>query len=293
MGQQLSSTATSTPFLLITGVVLLAGVLHAIWNAIAHGLDDKLVTFTWISVVDTVLGACLLHFVAWPARAAWPFLLASAALHVVYNGLLMQAYRLGDFNQAYPLARGTSPWVVAIVGTLVVGERLGLPATAGVIVVSAGLASLVFAGGTPSRGELPALGAAFATGLAIAGYTVLDGIGVRLSHSVPGYVAWLFLLQGPVIPTVAWLRRGPDLLRSMRPIWHLGVAGGIISVAAYALVLWAQTQGALASVAALRETGVIAGAIIGALVFHERFGRVRTVATIVVVAGIVLLQFRA
>jgi drug/metabolite transporter (DMT)-like permease len=292
MGEQVSGTAATTSFLIVTGVVLFAGVLHATWNAIAHGLDDKLVTFAWLSSMYVVIGGLLVPFVARPAPAAWPFLLASAAMHVVYNVLLMWAYRLGDFNQAYPLARGTSPWVVAIVSALVIGERMPLPATIGVAVVSAGLASLVFAGGLPRRREIPALAAAFGTGLAIATYTLLDGVGVRLSHSVPGYTGWLFLIQGPAIPLAGLCLRGRGLLRSMRGIWHLGIAGGVIAIAAYGLVLWAQTQGALAAVAALRETGVITGAIIGAVVFHERFGRVRTLATVVVVAGIVLLQVR-
>jgi drug/metabolite transporter (DMT)-like permease len=55
-------------------------------------------------------------------------------------------------------------------------------------------------------------------------------------------------------------------------------------------VLWAQTRGALAPIAALRETSVIVGAIIGAAVFHERFGRWRIVATVLVAGGIVIMN---
>lgn len=276
--------------LTVTGAVLASAVLHATWNAIAHALRDKLVTFTLIALTYTVAGGVAVLLVASPSPAARPFLAASAALHAVYNLLLMQAYRLGDFNQAYPLGRGTSPWVVAIISTVVIGEVLGPVHLAGVVVVSAGLATLVFAGGVPTRRQLPALAAAFGTGLAIASYTVVDGLGVRLAHSVGGYAAWLFLLQGPTIPILALAWRRRELVGQLRGPWLFGLVGGLLSMVAYALVLWAQTVGSLAPIAALRETSVIMGAIIGAVVFHEGFGRTRIVATVLVVAGIFLLN---
>jgi drug/metabolite transporter (DMT)-like permease len=276
--------------LTVTGTVLGSAVLHATWNAIAHAVRDKLVTFTLITLTYTVAGGVAVLLVARPSPAAWPFLAASAALHAVYNLLLMQAYRLGDFNQAYPLGRGTSPWVVAIISTVVIGEVLGPVHLAGVVVVSAGLATLVFGGGLPSRRQLPALAAAFGTGLAIAAYTVVDGLGVRLAHSVGGYAAWLFLLQGPTIPILALAWRRRELVGQLRGPWLFGLVGGLLSMVAYALVLWAQTVGSLAPIAALRETSVIMGAIIGAVVFHEGFGRTRIVATVLVVGGIFLLN---
>jgi drug/metabolite transporter (DMT)-like permease len=276
--------------LTVTGTVLGSAVLHATWNAIAHAVRDKLVTFTLITLTYTVVGGIAVLLVARPSPAAWPFIVASAVLHGVYNLLLMQAYRLGDFNQAYPLGRGTSPWVVAIVATVFIGERLGPIHLLGVVVVSAGLAILVFAGGLPTLRQVPALAAAFGTGLAIASYTVVDGLGVRLAHSVAGYAAWLFLLQGPMIPVLALAWRRRELVGQLRGPWLLGLLGGLLSMLAYALVLWAQTIGSLAPIAALRETSVIMGAIIGAVVFHEGFGRTRIVATVLVVAGIFLLN---
>ncbi|HEX6453773.1 MAG TPA: EamA family transporter, partial [Trebonia sp.] len=69
-----------------------------------------------------------------------------------------------------------------------------------------------------------------------------------------------------------------------------GLLAGGLSVLAYGLVLWAQTRGDLAPIAALRETSVIFGAIIGTVVFREPFGRARITATVLVVAGIVMLN---
>jgi drug/metabolite transporter (DMT)-like permease len=204
--------------------------------------------------------------------------------------------------------------VVTILAAVFVHERLALPQIGGVAVVSAGLAFLVFAGRRPGhaggsaeevRGDgVPpgkgtvvsagqhrgALLAAVGTGLTIAAYTTVDGVGVRLSASPAGYVGWLILLESLCVPMFAAVRRRDVLLKQPRRILLSGLAAGALSVLAYGLVLWAQTRGALAPIAALRETSVIFGAIIGTLVFREPFGRARIGATVLVVTGIVLLS---
>lgn len=274
----------------VTLTVLASAFCHAGWNALAHRLPDKYVSFSWLGVGYALICAPLTVLAPPPAAAAWPYLLTSAALHVAYSLLLMQSYRLGEFNQVYPLARGTSPLLVALAAVLLVGERLNGVQVIGVVIVSVGLTSLVVAGGLPSRRQLPAMVASVGTGVAIAAYTVIDGIGVRRSGSALGYTAWLLLFQAPGVPVYAIRRRGRALWTAMRPYWRSGLCAGALSVLAYGLVLWAQTRGALAAVAALRESSVIIGAAIGAVWFHERFGRPRLVATVLVTAGIVLLN---
>jgi drug/metabolite transporter (DMT)-like permease len=274
----------------VTFAVLGAALLHAGWNAAAHGVTDRLVGFALIGATCSVCAALLLPFVATPAAAAWPFILGSFVTHIAYNLLLMRSYEMGDFNQMYPLARGTSPWVVAIAAAVFVGEDLSPVRLLGVVVVSLGLITLVGAGGRPSRSELPALSAALVTGLAIATYTVLDGVGVRRSGSTGGYVAWLFLLQGLPMPIGAFALRGRAMLTRMHGLVGIGVLSGLASFAAYAIVIWAQTRAPLATVAALREVSIVFGAILGAVLFHERFGRWRVVGSALAVIGIVLLQ---
>lgn len=226
---------------------------------------------------------------ALPARAGWPYLIGSVVLHVEYNLLLMRSYRLGEFGQVYPIARGTSPLLVALAGAVFVGEHLSALRLLGVVVISAGLGTLVFVGGVPTQAARPAIAAALLTGVAIASYTTLDGLGVRSAGTVTGYTGWLFVLQGPVLPVAAAVARRGLLWRQVRPHLWAGLAGGLLSLAAYGLVLWAQTRGALAPIAALRESGVIVGAVIGTVLFGERFGRWRIAATMLVAAGVVLV----
>ena len=271
----------------VTLAVLGAAVTHAIWNAIAHGIKDQTLAFALIGAGSIGAVIPLIVVSAVPRAAAWPYLLASVGIHVFYNLLLMQCYRLGEFSQVYPLARGISPPVVTLVAAVFIHEHLSFPQLAGVVVVSAGLAFLIFSGGRPSRG---AVLAAVGTGLTIAAYTIVDGVGVRLSGSAFGYIGWLMLLQSSCVPMFALIRRRGVLLKQPPRILLAGLAAGVLSVVAYGLVLWAQTQGALAPIAALRETSVIFGAIIGALAFREPFGRVRVAATVIVVAGILLLN---
>ncbi|MFG2603887.1 EamA family transporter [Streptomyces sp. NPDC048514] len=274
---------------LVASAVLLAAVTHASWNAIAHRITDKLVGFTLISGGGVLIGLAALPFTAVPAAAAWPYLLTSAVVHVAYYALLMTSFRLGDFGQAYPLARGSAPLVVALLAAVFAHEVPGAWAMAGIVVSCLGLTGVSLWGLRGSRPDWAAIGAALATGLTIAAYTVLDGLGARASHTPLGYIAWLMAIQGVVIPAYMYARARGDTLRLLRPHAALGLLGAALSVAAYALVLWAQTRAELAPVAALRESSVIVGAAIGALLFKERFGAPRLAAAGLLVVGIGLM----
>lgn len=276
---------------LVAFAVLVAAVTHASWNAIAHAIKDQILSFTLISGGGLLIGAAGACFVPLPAAGAWPYLLVSAGLHVAYMLLLMRSFTLGDFGQMYPIARGTAPLVVTVLAAVFVGERPDGWATAGVAVASAGLVGLALWGirGSGRRPDWPALLAALATGLAIAGYTTVDGVGVRASGTSLGYIAWLMILEGLAIPAYALYRRRGELVEQLRPFAARGLLGAALSVTAYGLVLWAQTRAALAPIAALRESSIIVGAAIGTLFFKERFGAPRIAAAGLMVVGIGLM----
>ncbi|MFI1225681.1 MULTISPECIES: EamA family transporter [unclassified Streptomyces] len=276
---------------LVAAAVLIAAVTHASWNAIAHAIKDQVVSFTLISGGGLLIGAVLALFAPVPAAGAWPYLLVSVALHVAYFLLLMLSFTLGDFGQMYPIARGTAPLVVTVLAAVFVGERPNGWATAGVAVASAGLVGLALWGirGSGKRPHWPAILAALGTGLAIAGYTTVDGVGVRASGTPLGYVAWLMVLQGLAVPAYAYYRRRNELASQLRPFAVRGLLGATLSVAAYGLILWAQTKAALAPIAALRESSIIVGAAIGTLFFKERFGAPRIAAAGLMLVGIGLM----
>ena len=272
----------------VVPVVLLSALLHATWNAMAHAVPDRLIAFALIGTAYLIAGGAMAAATPLPAAGSWVYLIASVLLHVLYSLLLMRSFMLGDFGQVYPLARGTAVAVVAVLATVAVGEAMPPARLVGVILVCVGLAALVAPLGRTAHAELPAVVAALGTGVMIAGYTTVDGVGVRGSGSVLGYTGWLFLLQGAALPILAYARRGRGLARQARPYLLAGLAGGVLSLTAYGLVLWAQTRAPLAPVAALRETSSLMGAIIAAVVFKESFGRRRILAAVVVTVGVVL-----
>jgi drug/metabolite transporter (DMT)-like permease len=278
--------------------VLTAAIVHATWNALAHGIKDQLVAFGLIGAGGAIGAIPLIAFSRLPAPASRPYLIASVVVHVFYCLFLMRTYKYGDFGQVYPIARGTSPLVVTVLSAVFVGERPSPAGLAGIVIVSAGLATLAFGGireaarreaARREAARRSAIAAAVATGLTIAGYTVIDGVGVRASRSPAGYTGWLMLLQSADILLIAVVVRRRAFVRQPRGLLTRGTLAGLLSVAAYGLVLWAQTRGALAPIAALRETSVIFGAIIGTAFFHEPFGRTRVLAALTVAAGIILL----
>jgi drug/metabolite transporter (DMT)-like permease len=274
----------------VVAAVLAAAVLHASWNAIAKGVDDRLGLFLRSSAVTVAVCAAMFWWLPLPAHQAWPWLVGSAGVHILYNLGLIAAYHIGDFNQTYPLARGVGPLAVTAVAVTLIGEPLPLAPAVGIVLIGAAIGVLGLTPWQRVRANRTAVVVAIGTGLTIATYTVLDGIGVRRSGSAIGYVVWLMALEGLAtmasLPLVRRRRRGPTPTSSG---WSLAAATGLLSMLAYGLVLWAQTRGALAAVAALRECSVVVAAGLGAALFREPLGRTRIAASVAVAAGVVLL----
>ena len=270
----------------VTVAVLFAGLLHAVWNAMAKSFHDQWTSFALINVGVTVPCVVALPFVGVPTSAAWPYLAAAVLCHLLYELFLMSAYRVGALSRTYPIARGVAPMLVALGGLVFAGEHVGALALVGIVLVVGGIVSLAVQGRAASPREI---WWSLATGAAIATYTVIDGLGVRASHDPLSYTVTLFAFQGSIFLLMAYLRRpGPFKLSNGAVV--LGVAAGVISLTGYGIVLWAQTKAPLGVVSALRETGVLWAALIGIVIFKERGGwRVMTAGAIVL-AGVVAIS---
>ena len=274
----------------ITLAVLGAGLLHAGWNALlksAPGGDPMLDT------ASVVAGSCVcalavLPFVPLPDPAAWKFMAASTVIHFAYYVTLAQAYRMGDLSFAYPLMRGSAPLIVAVLGIVFLRELPSAHVTLGILLICTGIISIAFVRREPH--SRAAAGWAFANAGIIAGYTLVDGSGVRVSGNAAAYVTWLIFIEG--LPFLAWIvaRRGQAAVRYLARGWRRGLLGGACSLAAYGIVLYAMTRAPVAAVAALRETSVLFAAIIGALWLKEGFGAMRLAGACSVVVGVAALK---
>ncbi len=276
----------------IAGLILVSALIHATWNAIVKSDTDRLMSFGLVMLVGAFMGLAALPFVDVPRAEAWPWLLGSVTIHVFYYVFLLRAYAHGDLSHVYPIARGLAPLLVAILAGRIAGEHLVARESIGLVLVSGGIVGLAFARGLPRQGEWRALIYAVLTGITIAGYSVVDGIGARLSGDPIGYIAWLNLLEGPWVFIVAAMRRRGATLVYLRHFWWRGATGGVIATIGYGIAIWALSLGAMAHVTALRETSALFGALIGAFILKESFGARRIAAAGVMVAGLLLMNLR-
>lgn len=274
----------------VIALILLSALLHAGWNALVKRQGDPLVVLASIAAWASVLALPVLPFLPFPSSSTWPYLLVSAALHTAYNVSLYSAYRHGDLGQVYPIARGTAPLIVAALSPSLAAETLTAETLAGVLLITLGVASLAFGSGWPIGYNPRPVIYSLVAAVFIASYTTMDGLGARVAATPHIYIAWLFVLDGIPIASIAWLQRGPAAIDWVRGNWRSGLAGGAMSLIAYGMVIWALTLGALAPVAALRETGVIFAAALSSLVLKERFGARRIAAACLVAAGAMVLR---
>ena len=278
-----------TVFLLV--LVLATALMHASWNAIVKVVSDRLVSLALVNFTHTLMAFAALPFVGLPNSESWPYLIASVVIHQAYYAGLVMQYRFGDLGQVYPLARGASPLLVAAAAWIWAGEALGPGALMAILLITGGIMYLALSGRGQGGNRLAVAWALF-TALTIAGYSVADGLGGRAAGDTLAYIVWLFLLDGLPLPLVLPLLRGPvELAASLRRYWLPGLFGGVLSSTAYGVVIWVMSLAPLAIVTALRETSVIAAALIGMLFLSEPFGGRRILATCLVALGIAVLQF--
>ena len=269
----------------VTAAVLGAALLHAGWNVmVKSGADKELESYT-IAASSGLIALLLLPFLPLPAAAAWPWVAASVAVHILYFICLAGAYRWGELSYVYPVMRGGGPLIVAVAGALALGEVLPPKETLGVLLISAGI--LAFASG---RHERRATLFAIANAAVIAAYTLIDAQGARLSQAPVSYTLWFFALNGLAVSFFAIWRRAGAFPRYLRAGGFKLFLGGSFALGAYAIALWAMTRAPVALVAALRETSVIFAALLAAVFLVEKLTRRRVAATGAVLAGLIALR---
>ena len=294
-----------TPFSVL--LVLSAAFMHASWNALLRGGADRAQSMLIMNVTVGVIGLAMMAFAGLPSGACAVYVVASGLIHLVYNALLVLMYRSGDLGETYPVARGSSPALVALGGSLLAGEWMNLIGAAGIGLVCTGIFMLAAArarstklqsGSASDRALQKAVGphamnlpAALATGASIAAYTVVDGIGVRASGNWIAYTGgvFAFFLAMPLW----YLARGRRAMFAV-PMAEAGKAasGGAISLLAYGAIIWAMQTSPMGAVSALRETSVVFAALLGAAFLGERLTGLRIAACCIIAAGAACVGWR-
>ncbi|TDH58879.1 EamA family transporter [Dankookia rubra] len=236
---------------------------------------------TLMMLAVVAASAAAAPFLPWPDPASWPYVVASAVIHTGYNLSLVRTYAAGELGETYPISRGSSPVLVALGAAAFAGEGIGILAATGIALVSGGILSLALRGRRVRAGVLPA---ALTTGVLIGAYTVVDGIGVRLAGNSLAYANSMFLLWGLTTPVLFLvMRRRPPAYTPRQTATAL--AGGIVSILAYGIVIWAMQYDAMGVVSALRETSVVHAAVIGRVFLGETLTARRIASCAAIAAG--------
>ena len=273
--------------------VLFAAACHAGWNALIKVGLDPLSTTALIALGSAVVAIVCLPFFGMPTSAAWPWIVASAVVHLFYFAALIESYRTGDLGQVYPIARGTAPLMTAGASTVFVGEPLSVFTWSGIVVLAMGVLLLSARGGRAfERFDRRAVGFAFATALTICTYSIVDGIGARVSLNPESYVAWVFIGNALLLVPYAFWRDGRDVAAAMRRFWLRGLIGGTLSAVSYGIALWAMTLAPIAIVATLRETSVLFGTAFAVVWLKEPLRPLRLGAALLIVCGLVLIRIQ-
>lgn len=273
---------------ILVGLMLLAALMHASWNAVLKLGEDRLIALALLKGPVMIVSVLAILAVGLPAIEGWPYLLGSTLVSTSYFVLLAKAYEVGDLSLVYPIARGSAPILVLGLSVLATGEVLTLPIVAGVLAASLGI--IVIGMQPRAIGDHSAsLLWAGLLALTIASYTVIDGLGGRVTGNPIGYTALLHIMTGIPICLVALHRRGMAVIVALKRDWAKGLAGGTLMLGSYTIAIYALSHGPMAPLTAARESGVIFAAIIGAVMLKESFGPRRIAGAGLVAAGIAIM----
>lgn len=267
-------------------LILFAAFLHASWNALLRGGADRLWSMTIMCLAVALASAVIAAFLEAPAPASWFYAVLSAVLHVGYNLFLVRSYKVGDLGQTYPISRGSSPILITLAASVFAGETVTANAMLGIALVSGGIISLAL---HKRRFAVPSLPYALGTGVFIAAYSVTDGIGARLSGAPLAYTVWMCALWGVLMPLVYIGLRGARDLFSLRPGFSTALTGGLVSLLAYAIIIYAMSYAPMGAVSALRETSVVFAALIGYFCLGEALTLRKFLACAVIATGTFLI----
>ncbi|MFK7754030.1 MAG: EamA family transporter [Sedimentitalea sp.] len=278
-----------SPF--IVALILSAALLHAVWNTIIKTAADRTTTLGLVALGHVLPGAVMVALLPLPSAESFVYIALSTVVHFGYFYFLGRAYHYGDLSIVYPIARGIVPALVSLWAWLLLGEVLPALVWGGIGLIIAGIL-LSNWGALRSGIGRQALFLSVATGLCISVYSLVDGVGVRLSGNTLSYWAWGAFLH-LFIATFALVRKRQTLASLPMRVWAVGIAGGMVSMTAYGLVLYAKNFAPLGAVSALRETSVIFATVIGFVLLKEGNWKRRLGAAVIMSCGIALIALNA
>lgn len=272
--------------------VLLAALLHATWNSLVKGSQDKYVGMLLVALGHVPPGIIFVFFAPLPGMDVLPWLGASLALHLGYQIFLAASYRVGDLTTVYPIARGSAPLFVTMVSLTVLDVDLSWSQVGSVGLLILGLLLLSYDRLGTNKRQWTVVALALVTGGFIASYSIVDGLGARKMGYALAYWGWVAIGNGALMTLWMLLFQPSSMAKVRLTSQNLTtlLLGGGASYLAYGIVTWAFTQAPIAVITALRETSVIFALLIGLMFLRERSTPMKIVACSMTVVGVICLR---
>ena len=270
-------------------LILVSALCHAVWSAIIKSSKNPLSLMGITSVLEVTIFLPLTFTVPFPSLEAWYFLIATVIIHVIYRLNVIYSYRYGDLSYIYPISRGSSCLFVAIISILFLSSDISVSGFIGILIVCIGLFLISYSKNLSFNFRGFAL--AISTAILITAYTLIDGVGVRLSENGFSYIYWLFTLNGIPLLIIGLISK--DGLRKRETYtFRSGIAAGVFATSSYAIVVWSMQFIEIAYVSSIREISIVFATIIGMLFLFEKNAKSRIIPAILIVGGISVVYFQ-
>ncbi len=270
-------------------LIIVSALCHAVWSAIIKSSKNPLSLMGITSVLEVIIFLPLTFTVPFPKLDAWYFLIATVIIHVFYRLNVIYSYRYGDLSYIYPISRGSSCLFVAIISILFLNSDISVAGFVGISIVCIGLFLISYSKKLSFNFRGFAL--AISTAILITAYTLVDGVGVRLSENGFSYIYWLFTLNGIPLLIIGLISK--DGLRKRETYtFRSGIAAGVFATSSYAIVVWSMQFIEIAYVSSIREISIVFAAIIGMLFLFEKNAKSRIIPSILIVSGISVVYFQ-
>ena len=270
-------------------LILVSALCHAVWSAIIKSSKNPLSLMGITSVLEVTIFLPLTFTVPFPTLEVWYFLIATVIIHVFYRLNVIYSYRYGDLSYIYPISRGSSCLFVAIISILFLSSDISVAGFVGILIVCIGLFLISYSKNLSFNFRGFAL--AISTAILITAYTLVDGVGVRLSENGFSYIYWLFTLNGIPLLIIGLISKD-GLRRRETYTFRSGIAAGVFATSSYAIVVWSMQFIEIAYVTSIREISIVFAAIIGMLFLFEKNAKSRIIPSILIVSGISVVYFQ-
>ena len=278
------------PDYLLFLLILIAAFSHAVCHSILKNNKNPLGILGVTSIFEIIIFTPLVLSVPFPTTYIWILIILSAFLHGLYRLLVVYSYQYGDLSFIYPIARGSSSLLLALISVIYLSDKISLIGFVAILIVCFGLFLISYS--DKLKFNYTAFGLGFLTAIMITTYTLVDGIGVRNSPNPYTFLYWMLLLNGTPALVVSFLFRNSGIRVINKNLIFTGVLFGILAPLAYGIVVWCMQYLPIAYVSSLRESSIIFATLIGMIILKEHTASKRLVPSVFVVVGISLLYFQ-